>query len=133
MALLKFLHRFGSILLLGLCPVAALAVEATARLPLETFFAEADVRAMQLAPDGKHLAFLTTLGWGKVGVALMDLTTGKVEPLVSAKDENIKIFFWKGSDYIVYAGDIGGDESYAWRSISITEPKPGKKRPVVAL
>lgn len=87
---------------------------------------------MQLAPDGKHLAFLSVLGFGKVGVALMDLTTGKYEALVSAWDENIKTFFWKGSDYIVYAGDIGGEESYAWRSIPIQPPKSGKRR-VVAL
>ncbi len=128
------LRRLGLIASLGLFLLSSLRAETPAtRLPLETFFAEADIRSMQLAPDGKHLAFLTTLGWGKVGVALMDLTTGKVEPLVSAKDENIKTFFWKGSDYIVYAGDIGGDESYAWRSVAIAEPKPGKKRNVVAL
>ncbi len=128
------LRRLGLIASLGLFLFSSLRAEIPAtRLPLETFFAEADIRSMQLAPDGKHLAFLTTLGWGKVGVALMDLTTGKVEPLVSAHDENIKIFLWKGSDYIVYAGDMGGDESYTWRSLSIAEPKPGKKRDVVAL
>jgi dipeptidyl aminopeptidase/acylaminoacyl peptidase len=132
-ALPRFLQRFGWISLLSFCSIAVRAADTPARLPIETFFAEADIRAMRLAPDGRHLAFLTTLGWGKVGVALMDLTTGKVEPLVSAKDENIKGFFWKGSDYIIYAGDIGGDESYAWRSVPIAEPKPGKKRAVVAL
>lgn len=128
------LRRLGLFASFGLVLIAPVFGEAPAtRLPLETFFAEADIRALQLAPDGKHVAFLTTLGWGKVGIALMDLTTGKVEPLVSAKDENIKTFFWKGSDYVVYAGDIGGDESYAWRSVAIAEPKPGKKRNVVAL
>jgi hypothetical protein len=132
-ALLKFLQRFGWFFVLSLCSITVRAADTASRLPIETYFAEADIRSMQLAPDGKHLAFLTTLGWGKVGVALMDLMTGKVEPLVSAQDENIKTFFWKGSDYIVYAGDIGGDESYAWRSVPIAEPKPGKKRVVVAL
>ena len=125
--------RFGLVLTLGLCLVANAVAETAARLPLETFFAEADCRSMQLAPDGKHLAFLTTLGWGKVGVALMDLTTGKYEPLVSWQDENIKKFFWKGSDYIVYAGDIGGDESYAWRAMSIAPPSAGGKRKAVTL
>ena len=133
MAPSKLLQRLGLILILGLCSVSQAADDTPVRLPLETFFNEADCRRMQLAPDGKHLAFLTTLGWGKVGVALMDLTTGQYEPLVSARDENIKEFFWKGSDYIVYAGDIGGDESYAWRSMPIAPPKPGKKRVVVAL
>lgn len=103
------------------------------RIPLEDFFAEADCSDMQLAPDGKHVAFLAVLGFGKVGIALMDLETGKYEPLVSARDENIKAFFWKGSDYIVYGGDIGGDESGAWRSIPIYPAKPGEKRRVVSL
>ncbi len=113
--------------------VFARAEPAAPRIPVETFFAEPDCRSMQLAPDGKHLAFLTTLGFGKVGIALMDLATGKYDALVSARDENIKTFFWKGSDYIIYAGDIGGEESYAWRSIPIEPVKPGKPRRVVAL
>lgn len=118
---------------LGLAVVAGLLAQTPARLPLEAFFAEADCRDMQLAPDGKHLAFLTTLGYGKVGIALMDLATGKYEALVSAQDENIKTFLWKGSDYIVYGGDVGGDESPAWRSIAIAPPKPGEKRKVITL
>lgn len=101
--------------------------EQPSRIPVEQFFAEPDVRNVRLAPDGKHLAFLTTLGTGKVGIALMDLTTGKIEPLVAAQDENIEDFDWKGSDYIVYAGDLGGNESAAFRSISLS------KRRVVAL
>lgn len=107
----------------------------TARLPVERFFAEPDIRSVQLSPDGKYAAFLTTLGWGKVGIALMDLTNpGKApEALVSAKDENIKEFFWKGSDYIVYGGDTGGDESFALRSISVAPPKNGGNRSVRAL
>jgi dipeptidyl aminopeptidase/acylaminoacyl peptidase len=129
----KLLLSAGLTFALGLSLVAGVSAQTPARLPLEDFFAEPDCRAMQLAPDGKHLAFLATLGFGKVGVALMDLTTGKYEALVSARDENIKAFFWKGSDYIVYAGDIGGDESYAWRSIPIVSPKPGALRRVVAL
>src|SRR3954468_19342236 len=113
------LRRLAFLFSLGLFLVTSASAEAPARLPLETFFAEPDCVRMQLAPDGKHLAFLTTLGWDKVGIALVDLTTGQYEPLVSAQDQNIKDFFWKGSDYIVYAGDIGGEESYAWRALPI--------------
>ena len=98
-----------------------------APIPLEHFFADPDIRSPQLSPGGKHLAFLTTLGTGKVGVALMDLATGKVEPLVAAKDENIDFFLWKGDNHIVYSGDIGGNESPAYRSISLD------RRRVVAL
>jgi dipeptidyl aminopeptidase/acylaminoacyl peptidase len=115
--------------------LAPLGNAETARLPVETFFAEPDIRDVQLSPDGKYAAFLTTLGWGKVGIALVDLVNpGKPpEALVSAKDENIKEFFWKGNDFIVYGGDIGGDESYALRAISVAPPKDGGKRSVRVL
>ena len=104
-----------------------LPAQTPARIPVEAFFAEPDVRQVQLSPDGKSLAFLTTLGTGKVGIALMHLETGKIEPLVAATDENIKSYLWKGNDYIVYGGDLGGNESSALRSISLS------KRKVVAL
>src|SRR4051812_998435 len=80
--------------------VSALAASAP-RVPVEDFFAESDYRSMRLSPDGKYLAFLTTLGTGKVGIALMDLATGKTDALVAAKDENIKSYFWKGNEYVV--------------------------------
>jgi len=101
--------------------------ESPPRLPVEAFFAESDMRSVQVSPDGKYLTFLSTLGRGRVGVALMHLDTGKVEPLVDAGDENIAFYFWKGNDCIVYGGDLGGNESAALRSISI------RKRKVVAL
>ncbi len=116
-----------SLVFLAALVIACTANASTGPVPLGHFFAEPDIRAPQLSPGGRHLAFLTTLGTGKVGVALMDLASGKVEPLVAAKDENIDFFFWKGDNHIVYSGDIGGNESPAYRSISID------KRRVVAL
>lgn len=112
---------------IALLCASGLRAEYPARLPVEAFFAEPDVRSLQISPDGRYLTFLTTLGTGKVGIALMHLDTGKVEPLVGAKDENIEFYFWKGSEWIVYGGDLGGNESTALRSISID------KRKVVAL
>lgn len=91
------------------------------QIPLEHFFAEPDLRSPQVSPDGANLAFLTTLGTGKVGIALMHLANGKIEPLVAAKDENIDSFFWKTDDLLVYSGDIGGNESPALRSFNIAK------------
>lgn len=102
--------------------LAAAATETPAALiPLEHFFAEPDIRMVQVSPGGKHLAFLSTLANGKVGVALMEVATGKVEPLVGANDENIDQFVWKGDDTVVYVGDLQGNESGAWRSISLSK------------
>ena len=96
-------------------------------VPVDAFFAEPEIRSVQVSPDGNKVAFLTTLATGKVGIALMHLDSGKVEPLVGAKDENYEGFFWKGSEWIVFGGDIGGNESSALRSISLS------KRKVIAL
>lgn len=92
-------------------------------IPIEHFFVEPDLSGVQVSPEGKHLAFLTTLGTGRVGIALMDLATGKIEPLVAAQDENYGEFLWKGPDHIVFGGDLGGNESLALRSIKLSNRK----------
>ena len=127
-------HHYASAILWRTLSVAAafalslvLPARAAPRVPVEAFFAEPDISSVQVSPDGKSLAFLTTLGTGKVGIAMMNLATGEVKPLVGAKDENYEGFFWKNSDWIVFGGDIGGNESSALRSISLS------KRKVIAL
>lgn len=107
--------------------VGVRGADAPALLPIEDIFADPEIRSVQVAPDGKHLAFLTKLGTGRIGIALMDLQTGQVEPLVAAKDEDYGMYFWKGPDRIVFGGDIGGRERLSLRSISLS------KRRVVVL
>ncbi len=113
--------------LLGLPPLCLLpgisGAEIQPVIPVEHFFAEPDIKQVQLSPDGRNLSFLTTLGTGKVGIALMELATGKPIPLVAAKDENIDSYFWKGSEFLVYSGDLGGNESAAIRSFSLAKRK----------
>lgn len=87
-------------------------------VPIERFFADAAMAAAQISPDGLKLAFLAPLQ-GRIGIALMDLETGKVEPLVRAADENIESFFWKGNDYILFVADVGGNEAGALQSIHL--------------
>jgi dipeptidyl aminopeptidase/acylaminoacyl peptidase len=92
-------------------------------VPLEQFFREPDVRSVQVSPDGRHLTFLTTLATGRVGIALTDVETGKIEPLVTTTDENIGFYHWKGSNYLVYGGDVGGNESTALRGFDLQTRK----------
>ena len=114
---------FRALLATALVALTPLALHAAPPplIPLDVLFADSQMRSVQLSPDGQHLAFLTTLGTGKIGIALMDLSTGKIEPLVAAKDENIKFYLWKGNDRIVFGGDIGGNESSALRAISLSK------------
>ncbi|MDB6167234.1 MAG: peptidase prolyl oligopeptidase active site domain protein [Verrucomicrobia bacterium] len=128
MTLAKFLCQIGligTIIFTGISHSANGAAVATNSSPpsLEDFFVEPDYRSLQLSPDGRFLAFLTTLWTGRVGIAFTDLQTGKTEPLFAAEDENIQQFFWKGNDYILFGGDVSGNENYAWRSINLSKRK----------
>ena len=121
---LSRLATLGLTLLLAAAPLrSATATPAPVAdpcaIPVEDFFVDAEIRSVQVAPDGKHLAFLAKLYTGKIGIALMDLESGKVEPLIAASDENYYMFFWKGPDRVVFGGDIGGRESLSLRSIGL--------------
>ena len=98
-----------------------------AAIPIEHFFADPAIRSVQIAPDGRHLAYLSATGTGHLGLTLVDLKTGLSELLVGKRGEDVGIFFWKGGDRIVYGGDLGGNESLFLRSISL------KSRNVVTL
>ena len=113
-----------------LSALAASVAAAEPVLPVEQFFREPVVRSVQLSPDGRHLAFLTTLGTGRVGIALTDVETGKIEPLVATTDENIAFYHWKGSNYLVYGGDFGGNESTALRGIDLQARRRSEERRV---
>lgn len=109
--------------LLVVLALLSIPLHAAEKIPVEDFFAEPIIRSVQLSPNGKYLAFLTTLGTGRVGIATMELATGKIEPLVAAKDENIDSYFWKTDDFLVYSGDVGGNESQALRGFDLIKRK----------
>jgi len=110
---MKFLYclAIGAVL-------TASAANTTPLIPTDRFFEQPAIAQVKISPDGRHVAFLAPVK-ERLSIALMDLTTGKVEPLVVPSDENIGDFFWKGSDYIVYGADVGGNESPAIQSINI--------------
>lgn len=101
----------------GLLLRAALA-QNTETIPAGKLFDYAAISAVRISPDGRHLAFLSPLK-DRVGIALMDLETGKVEPLVRAADENIADFLWKNNDHIIFLADVGGNEAAAIQSINL--------------
>lgn len=90
----------------------------TPLIPAEKFFGEPAISGVTISPDGKHVLFRAPIN-KHLGVALMDLDTGKVEMLVSAKDESIETFFWKSNEWVVYTADVGGNEADAVQAINI--------------
>src|SRR5258708_11902792 len=100
---------FIGVLFLG--GIGSLSAEIANKLvPIEDFFSYSEISSVQVAPDGKHLAYLAP-AQGRLAIMLFDLETGKAEVLARPTDENISFFFWKGSDTILYGGGLGGEES----------------------
>ncbi|HKB90820.1 MAG TPA: prolyl oligopeptidase family serine peptidase, partial [Opitutaceae bacterium] len=91
-------------------------------VPIEDFFSYSEISSVQVAPDGKHLAYLAP-AQGRLAIMLFDLETGKAEVLARPTDENISFFFWKGSDTILYGGDLGGNESPALVAVNLKTRK----------
>ena len=107
----------------GAAPADPTPIPPTDLVPVETFFADPYMRSALISPDGHYLAFLAKLGTGRVGVGLTDLTTGKTEALVGGSDESYGFILWKNPDYLLFGGDVGGNESLSLRSIRISTRK----------
>jgi dipeptidyl aminopeptidase/acylaminoacyl peptidase len=103
--------------LLGLLWVPASLV-AKPLIPLETFFGTEAVSQMQLSPDGNKVAMIAPNG-GRYSLAMLDLTTGKASVVVRLADENIREFFWKGSDRLLFYALVDGHEVPLLASIDI--------------
>lgn len=92
---------------LALSPVAALAAEKTsAPPPLEAFARLPAAEAPQISPDGRHLAFLSSVG----GTRMLVVKTLLAEAGASAKDQviapsegDIRNFAWAKNDRLVLA------------------------------
>lgn len=118
-------------LLCGLILAVRIFAQTPGRIPLEYFFAASECESMRLSPDGKRVAYYTVFDDSKAGIELLDLETGKREPLVYSAEERIQDYFWKGNERIVFGGDPDARDYPAWCSIPIAPPVTGKHRPVV--
>ncbi len=101
------MHR--SIAALAALVTLATAEAAAPLLPIDTIFGTHFIHSGQLSPDGKKVAFLAPSG-GTYSLAILDLETRKASVPVHTVGDSIQKFFWKGTDHLVFEGDIGGIE-----------------------
>ncbi len=99
---------------LGLALVLFAVVDGRAaeRIPVDAFFQNPEIASPIVSPGGRYVAFLSPVE-GRISVILLDLSTGKVEPVTRAYDADITEIFWKGDDRIVCSADPNGRESPA--------------------
>ncbi|MGQ5521981.1 S9 family peptidase [Chitinimonas sp. PSY-7] len=101
---------YASLLLL-LLPGAVLADTTPApTIPLRDFFKNPDKTNFQLSPKGKYISFTQSID-NRLNIHVMPVG-GKAKPITAVKDRDIRQYFWKGDDHLLFLKDNGGDENY---------------------
>lgn len=98
----------ASALTLALAAVP-LAPAAVPLVPVQTFFGTQYVRSAAISPDGQKIAFLAPNG-GTYSLAILDIATRTATVPVHIEDESIQSFTWKGSDHLIFTGEVAGNE-----------------------
>ncbi len=92
-------------------PAPAASVSVPPRIPVRDFFRNPESRGYLLSPDGKTLSYLAP--WeSRMNVWIRPTAGGEAKRITSEKDRDIRDYFWKGNDDIVYAQDNKGNENF---------------------
>jgi len=81
-------------------------------IPMRDFFKNPVSRGYQLAPDGKKLSYLAP--WeSRMNIFVRPTTDASgTKRITSDKDRDIRDYFWKGNQFIIYSQDNKGDENF---------------------
>ena len=69
-------------------------------IPLEDFFRKPDKVALQLSPDGRHLAWMEPYE-RRLNVVVRDLATGETRRVTAATERDVAGYFWTSSERLV--------------------------------
>lgn len=103
---------------------AALAQPAASAkpIPVEHFFAQSVIQGPSLSPDGTRVAFLGPVQ-KRMSVLVFDVATEKLEVVAHDPNEEIDAVVWKSADTLLFASDIGGNESFMWCAVDLKTRK----------
>jgi len=99
----------------GTVLVLATAVSALAQsrdlIPMKDFFRNPERAYFRIASDGKTLSFMQP--WERRMNIFVQPVGSTAEPvrITSEKDRDIRDYFWKGPNRVVFLKDVGGDEN----------------------
>ncbi|WP_137937166.1 S9 family peptidase [Chitinivorax sp. B] len=91
--------------LLGAAP--SYAVE---QIPVREFFKNPQQTNFQISPDGKMVSF--TQPFERRMNIHVQARGGNAKRITSVEDRDIRQYFWKGNDYLLFLKDNGGDENF---------------------
>ncbi|HXX40753.1 MAG TPA: S9 family peptidase [Chthoniobacterales bacterium] len=92
-------------------PASSPAAGIPPKIPLRDFFKNPESRAYLLSPDGKTLSYLAP--WeSRMNIWIRPTGGGEAKRVTSEKDRDIRNYFWKENDFLIYAQDTKGDENF---------------------
>ena len=83
----------------------------SAPIPVETLFADAAMRGVQISPSGRYLTFLAPRN-DRYNLAILDRETKQLRWLTNMTKESVVYAKWAKPDRILFAQQLGGRESY---------------------
>ena len=101
--------RLTALLLLAAALRAGAAVPE--QIPVETFFADPEMRAVQISPTGRYLTFLAPRN-KRMNLAILDRETKKTAWLTAMTQESVVYYAWAKPDRILFSQQLAGRESY---------------------
>lgn len=91
-------------------PFAPATAAEARQIPLRDFFRNPEQTGHQLSPDGRWIAYLAP--WqSRLNIHVRPTAGGEPKRVTAETARDIRRFFWKGNDRLLYTKDFGGDEN----------------------
>ena len=100
-----------STLVLLLFAALRMGAAVPAAIPVETLFADPEMRAVQISPTGRYLTFLAPRNL-RMNLAILDRETKKTAWLTNMTQESVVYYTWAKPDRILFSQQLAGRESY---------------------
>ena len=96
---------------LGMSATSSSALAASApEIPVEDFFRNAEIRGLQMSPDGKSIAAIVPVN-KRLNLAVLDIASNKLVSITGLKEQNITSYNWANNNRIMFSYDTDGNES----------------------
>ncbi|HXC62156.1 MAG TPA: S9 family peptidase, partial [Nitrospiria bacterium] len=80
-------------------------------IPLRDFFRNPETTGYELSPSGALIGFLKPVD-NRLNIFVQPKSGGEAKQITQVKDRDIRTFFWKGDNFLLYLKDNGGDENF---------------------
>jgi dipeptidyl aminopeptidase/acylaminoacyl peptidase len=80
-------------------------------IPLRDFFRNPGTTGYELSPSGGLIGFLKPVD-NRLNIFVQPKSGGEAKQITQVKDRDIRAFFWKGDNFLLYLKDNGGDENF---------------------